>query len=101
MYVYLIREDTGNYKIGVSKLPVKRLSELQTANSNKLILEKAVKVNNGFIVESLLHKCYGGKRLNGEWFSLDEKDLEVFETKALLYDRNYDLVKDQNTYLNK
>lgn len=102
MYVYLIKEEVSEtYKIGVSRSPKKRISELQTANANKLVLEKEVEVVNGYLVERLLHKNFSSKRKEGEWFSLDEEDLKAFEEKALLYDINYETLKKVNTYLNK
>ena len=93
MHLYIIQSDsTGNFKIGRSKHPEKRLKQLQTGNPNKLKLILVLE-NQGHR-EKLLHNrinSWTRKKSKGEWFEFDlmgllpdeimEKlDLEVVNT---------------------
>ena len=70
LYVYAIREvDTGNVKIGISKDPMERLKQLQTANSSKLELIGFNEAKNRFLDERIAHKNNKGHHIHGEWFS--------------------------------
>ena len=73
-FVYIIKATgTTSYKIGVSKSPINRLKDLQTANPCKLIIvnkwEFPLK-SDAYKIEKELHiylkeyRCLGGK----EWF---------------------------------
>lgn len=101
MYIYVIQQkDTNNYKIGVSSNPDKRLRELQVANAMELILFKTVKVSdkiNAFKIEAILH-CYF-KRLNqqGEWFLLQENELNEIEPLAQKADQNLIYLKEMSS----
>ncbi len=101
MYIYVIQQkDTNNYKIGVSSNPDKRLRELQIANAMELILFKTVKVSdkiNAFKIESILH--YYFKRLNkqGEWFLLQENELNEIEPLAQKADKNLIYLKEMSS----
>lgn len=73
-YIYVI-EVEGHYKIGVSKNPKSRFGEY-----TKLYKEPSViiceKVKGYDIMEKKLHERYSNKNERGEWFLLDEKDIE-------------------------
>lgn len=82
-YIYVIgpENEQGQMKIGFSKDPKKRLSSLQTGNTEKLklyyyeeVMDKRVR-----LVEKAIHKEIGHKRIKGEWFDLSSSDaiLEV------------------------
>lgn len=67
MFVYFVQEDrTGNYKIGKADNVDKRVAQLQSGNSNKLIL--LLKVQGGYPLEKSLHKRFAKYRIRGEWF---------------------------------
>ena len=69
MYVYAIREsESGRIKLGISSDPVKRLSELQTGNSQKLELVAYRKAVNQFSDERELHRLASDIHIRGEWF---------------------------------
>lgn len=72
MYVYAIKEiDTGNIKIGISADPVRRVKELQIANSSELELIWHSLAKNKFRDEKELHHKNAGNHIRGEWFSGD------------------------------
>jgi hypothetical protein len=68
--VYLIRGDNGKYKIGVAKNPKQRIRQLQTGNSDKLVIIETYKSENATKIESALHNRYSHVRNVGEWFDL-------------------------------
>ena len=96
-YVYLIgqRDDLTKYKIGVTKGDIsKRLKKLQTGNSEELYLVNSFETDAPFILETLLHKRYGHKKILNEWFMLDKKDVEDFYNVCVLLQKGVDALKD-------
>jgi hypothetical protein len=70
-YVYLIRsEESGMYKVGVSKHPKKRIKQLQTGNGEELTLIESFPSNFPHKVETALHNGYAPDKKRGEWFML-------------------------------
>lgn len=79
-YVYFINEaDTNKYKIGVTKARTigRRQLELQTGNSNELILCRKFQTDTPYKLENMLHNHYNKFKVKGEWFELtDEQAIE-------------------------
>lgn len=72
--VYFIADTTNNVvKIGYSKSPKNRLKQLQTSNSNVLVLLGFMDGNKE--EEIHLHKLFSKHQLQGEWFSLNNEDI--------------------------
>ena len=84
-FVYLMKDESNGYhKIGISNKPEYRERTLQSEKPT-IVLLCAKKFPSRIIAEAIeaaLHKAYGNKRLRGEWFELDDKD--VFDIKATL-----------------
>ena len=83
-FVYLMKDETnGYYKIGISNRPEYRERTLQSEKPTIALL-CAKEFPTRIIaeaIESALHKAYEDKRLRGEWFALDEKDvLDIVKT---------------------
>lgn len=83
-YVYLMK-DTANgfYKIGMSKDPYYRESTLQSEKPaiEKICDKKFPDREMAAAIEHSLHKAMEKKRIRGEWFNLDERDVwKVKET---------------------
>jgi hypothetical protein len=77
--LYIIRAKGTQYcKIGVSKNPRLRLSELQTSNPNPLFLAVVYDtVKEAVRLEKSLHKTFSQKRCKGEWFkNLTDEDID-------------------------
>jgi len=100
--VYLLKCDFGDhllYKIGFSKRPVeKRLNELKTGNACEI---KIVNIFNSvwaIKIESTLHRLYSSKRVSGEWFDLNNDDVDQFINNCQLHHDNLELLSTTNTY---
>ena len=66
-YVYFIGEQSsGRVKIGFSRNPWARLTNLQTANSSKLEILCHLRTNG--VSESEIHRLLSGHSIGGEWF---------------------------------
>lgn len=77
--------DTSNhyYKIGISNKPQYREKTLQSEKpSIVIIISKKFPVRKiAESIEKALHETYSEKRLRGEWFELNLKDVEhIIET---------------------
>lgn len=72
-YLYII-ENNGLYKIGYSSNWDKRFKNYQT-HLGQVNIVYVTKQPNCFELERHLHNLFSDKRLNGEWFDLDETDL--------------------------
>lgn len=73
-YIYIIKE--RYYKIGRTKRFPERPFQVQTELPHKSEIIYYCEVNNYNDVEKQLHKRFKTKKMNGEWFNLDEKDIE-------------------------
>lgn len=77
-YIYLTKSEFG-YKIGRTTRPKKR--PLQVAGNMPIKLEVIVviEVSDSKGWERRLHRHFAEKRLRGEWFSLDDPDVEMIK----------------------
>jgi hypothetical protein len=79
--IYVIGPEGGPFKIGYSACPHSRLSSLQTGSTQKLILHYSEETDTEIarVIEQLIHRQIGHKRIRGEWFDvgLDEAIGEV------------------------
>jgi len=77
MYVYAIQEKySKRIKIGISRNPEERIKQLNTGNPEPLTLIDKKLAPNKFKDEQKIHNKFNTSRLNGEWFSLDNKQIE-------------------------
>jgi len=65
-YLYVIEEEGGNFKVGISNNPERRLRLLQCGNPRKLELISVFDNEPG--LEKLIHITLDHRKLNGEWF---------------------------------
>lgn len=80
-YIYIIKSE-NYYKIGTTRDVEARMKLLQTGNPHKLEVIKIFQFGDNysaFQIEQLAHKVFGHKRFYGEWFVLDESDVEKLE----------------------
>ncbi|MBW6482957.1 MAG: GIY-YIG nuclease family protein [Vicingaceae bacterium] len=78
-YVYLMIDTVNNFhKIGISNSPEWREKTLQSEKpSIELIASKKfVSRNIASSIEKALHSTFADKRLRGEWFQLEPRDIE-------------------------
>lgn len=76
-WVYVIKDDTtGHHKIGFSKNPARRASEFSSPIHGTTTLHC---FRGGRIEEKILHDFYKRKRIDGEWFDLQQDDIEYIK----------------------
>lgn len=74
-YVYVVKSDTGHYKIGRTNNPDDRRKTFNVKLPVEIEFIVLIKTSNYVELESILHQQYQHKRVNGEWFSLSCNDL--------------------------
>jgi hypothetical protein len=74
-YVYLIRSDSGHYKIGRTKNPDNRIETFKLQLPIEVEYEHLVKSDDMVTLERDLHARFEAKRINGEWFDLEPEDV--------------------------
>lgn len=80
--IYLIQNTvTGLCKVGYSKRPKSRLSQLQTSCADTLALLEVIE--GGIPEEQELHRLFAADRVRGEWFTFSAALLAVFEAGAV------------------
>lgn len=105
-FVYLFNvEGTNVYKIGNSKHPEKRISEVQTGCPFKVVEVARFKSQYPTQVETSLHRKFGfqktdeyGRELQGEFFSLSQDDKKMFVEHCQKAEDMF-LILENNTYL--
>jgi hypothetical protein len=75
-YVYLFKCGDSWYKIGSSKQPDKRLSQVQTGNPMRVSLIHQVFTSDCAKLEKSFHNYYSQYRVEGEWFECST-DIEI------------------------
>jgi FKBP-type peptidyl-prolyl cis-trans isomerase 2 len=75
-YLYLIKCQQF-YKIGVANDVENRLAQLSTGNPFELRVLAIFGYENAECVERALHQKFANRRERGEWFSLDNAEVEV------------------------
>lgn len=78
-FIYLIHgEGTAWYKIGLSIHPNLRVKQLGTRSPFPLVIVDCFDVDDMESVEAWWHETFAHKRKYGEWFELDEPDIDLF-----------------------
>ena len=97
-FVYLIGEENNEnrYKIGSTRCKNinKRLKQLQTGNSNKLLIENYYETNKPFKLETMLHNRFKDVNVIGEWFEISEDDKKNFKNICEYYQKIIDSLKE-------
>ena len=78
-YVYVIINGNGLYKIGKSLNPEQRLKSLTLGDKGKILIKNHYKYQNYNEIEKELHVIFNSKKISGEWFELNEQDLEFIK----------------------
>lgn len=79
-YVYVIRADTGHYKIGRTNNIPARMKLFAVKLPFDFEIVYAIPCVDMVDAERQLHLIYANKRTNGEWFNLTDSDVEVIKT---------------------
>lgn len=81
-YLYVLKNELGRYKIGVATNVDKRVKSLSISSGGKIEIILIFKAKGNF--ENYLHKLYKEKRYLGEWFILNEDDIEEIRNLEFL-----------------
>ena len=99
-YVYLLEtsnDDTTIYKIGYTKNSTKRrIDSLQTGNPYPIRELCTYQTKFDQKLERALHNFYSYCRLEGEWFSLDNKSVANFLKTCEKLEKNFDVIQHNN-----
>lgn len=99
-YIYLIKaekEDVVHYKIGIAKNINKRIKELQTGNPMKLVLINQFESEFPTLVEKTLHRKFNLLHENGEWFNLEQKDVDDFIINCQKLEKDFKYLSENNS----
>lgn len=102
--VYLVSalvDDNKIYKIGYTRRDVNvRINEFKTGNPYEFEILKVYTTDKyGSSIEKKLHSTFNSKKINGEWFQLDQEDIDNFLNLCDVYHDMFNTLCD-NTYLN-
>lgn len=78
LYLYLIKEEHGLIKMGISVDPEKILKSLEKHIPYKLNLLFYKEVDNRFLIKKF-HTCFRHEKVKGDWFYLDQKDIRMVD----------------------
>jgi hypothetical protein len=76
-YVYLLKTPHG-YKIGRSTSVEQRVRALRSILPFDVELVHTLRARDMVLCEQLWHEHFAEKKIKGEWFRLDEKDIAFF-----------------------
>lgn len=103
-WIYLIKSESplGDiaYKIGITKRdPLDRLKDLQTGNSNKLELIQFFSSKYANKVEKSLHTRYQITHKHGEWFYLEDEEIETFLLECVMSEKTFDVIEKNKNFV--
>lgn len=75
-FIYLVRADTGEYKIGYSGNVEQRVKAFSVQPPFEYELVHTIPVDDMIRAEALVHERFAHKRIRGEWFALNEEEVE-------------------------
>ena len=77
-YVYFVKSEYG-YKIGCTKDLDSRMNNFSIQLPFKFNLHSTVETSLYYELEKMLHELLQNRRINGEWFSIDECDFIIVD----------------------
>ena len=92
-YIYIVKCHQF-YKIGITFDVDKRINFLQCGNPYPIEIIYLVRCPEVRLVEQSIHQCFIDKKIRGEWFILNDKDIEdIKETIIGVIDKFGPLIK--------
>lgn len=84
-YIYFIKDDTNNVKIGRTKDSKRRLGEYTRLAFEPIVLN--ILESNDMVADELhYHEMFAHKHKRGEWFELDKRDINyIKKLKQIVY----------------
>lgn len=101
--VYLICAEIDSkklYKIGYTRRTVdERIREFRTGNASSFYIIDSFQSKWGTKIEARLHKIFRQKKINGEWFDLNDDDIKEFRLSSQSIHDSLELISSSNTYV--
>lgn len=94
--IYLMKNDFGLHKIGISLNPKKRAMEVSNSSGVPTEVVSVWESYNAYATEQRLHKHFSAKRKSGEWFKFTKKDIAEVENFIRLFDGQIDVTVNYN-----
>lgn len=91
-------DESGCYKIGVSKNPHKRRKQHQTGNAENISIIHVFESENPHLLETTLKNYYSPFKKTGEWFSFSLEEEIGFLELCKKYEETFKFLKENNTY---
>jgi|LakMenEpi03Aug12_release.lakeMendotaPanAssembly.Ray.scaffolds.fasta_scaffold211236_2 hypothetical protein len=102
--VYLISCGEGEdkiYKIGYTKKEVeKRIKQLKTGNHQEIVIESVFETKWATKMEAVLHNKFKYCKVSGEWFKLEQKDVDNFILDCARLNSYYEDLLNNSTFKN-
>lgn len=98
-FIYVIGCAEGYYKIGRCRYINQRVKQLRIQLPFKIELVHMLFVSFPAYEERCIHEFFRERRVNGEWFRLDEKDLEYI-AKVLVFQSDMRLILEYRRFHN-
>jgi len=88
------------YKIGYTRRTIQeRIREFKTGNASEFYIVDFYSSRWGTKIEARLHKQFKTKKVNGEWFDLNDDDITDFKQSCESYHNNFEMLVNSNTYV--
>ena len=103
-YIYLFQNETdGLIKIGYTRGNInKRRKQLLTGSSGEITVVKTILTTLGTTTEAYLHNVFNSKNVRGEWFNLNQEDIERVDMLCEKFENNMKILLDnQNHFVKK
>ena len=97
--IYLICAEIDGkklYKIGYTR---REIQDRIRGNASNFWIVDSFQSKWGTKIEAMLHKQYRQKKINGEWFDLNESDINEFKSFCQLSHNNFEILFNSNTYV--
>jgi len=82
-YVYLLQSPTGYYKIGCTSNPHNRAKTFGIQLPFEVEFLALLYSEDMYTFEAEMHEEFAHKRVNGEWFALDDADVEYIKSMEI------------------
>lgn len=82
-YVYLLKSPTGHYKIGCTSNPHNRAKTFGIQLPFEVEFLALIYFEDMYTLEAEMHEEFAHKRVNGEWFALDDADVEYIKSMEI------------------
>lgn len=79
-FVYLLKSSTGSWKIGKTKYPDDRIYTFGVKLPFEVEYDHLIESDDMSSLEKSLHRQFKKKRINGEWFALDDNDVQYIKS---------------------